>query len=537
MLRIFRNLRSLSGPLGFVFFIVISSPSISFGQIDEAKTPYKSRVDESLTIRSFTVLPVFDNLNGIYARPIEAHLIELLKNNHHFDYHPYNAVGAIYTPADLEFNPDLVMQISRNIEADAIISMKVEKGPKGIRLFLDIFLKRDGKLLIQTQLKKVEKFEISRLKEEVTHLLSKALKKIPYDALIFSRQGNRVTINLGKRDGILKDKILSVIQIINVNRHPKFIFLINTEKEILGKIKLLKVDDTLSFGQIIAEKEKGAIQVGSKISGLDYVYYNEWNSLSGNINQIDPLMSRPDANVSFGKGAKAWVPKKPPTFGSVGAEVGLSLFSNKMQLASDSLSSRDNFSPSIKLMGELWLTPKWNLHIGLKQGIASTSNPLSGSSPSDLSYSISDYEFMAGYIFRGPDIWAPNVEILGGFVRHRIFVDDTDPRGFTTMSYQGLKAGVKGSYPIDQRRLWHAGAHFHLFLEPTLKESPASSGKSDNSVRQFGFFVRKKLHMNLFFKANLDFELYSTNFRGGSERASSASQKLTTFSGGVHYMF
>ena len=87
-------------------------------------------------------------------------------------------------------------------------------------------------------------------------MLKDVLKKIPYDALVLSRQGNLITVNLGKKDGIEKGKVLTVIQIIKEQRHPKFGILIKTDKEILGKIKLLKIDDNLSFGKIIVEKEK-----------------------------------------------------------------------------------------------------------------------------------------------------------------------------------------------------------------------------------------------------------------------------------------
>ena len=109
--------------------------------------------------------------------------------------------------------------------------------------------------------------------QEKTHeMLKDVLKKIPYDALVLSRQGNLITVNLGKKDGIEKGKVLTVIQIIKEQRHPKFGILIKTDKEILGKIKLLKIDDNLSFGKIIVEKEKGAIQKHSKISGIDLAW-------------------------------------------------------------------------------------------------------------------------------------------------------------------------------------------------------------------------------------------------------------------------
>ena len=132
-----------------------------------------------------------------------------------------------------------------------------------------------------------------------------------------------MTVNLGTKDGIQTNQMLSVIQLIKAHRHPKFNFLVRTEKEIFGKIKVLKVDETLSFGVVVSEKERGAIQKGSKIGPLDFVTYSGTESLSLEPSAEDALVNRDDSNIAFGKNARAWQPQSPATFGQIGARLGL----------------------------------------------------------------------------------------------------------------------------------------------------------------------------------------------------------------------
>ena len=183
---------------------------------------------------------------------------------------------------------------------------------------MSLFLTRDGLLFSEYNKRNLKQFELNQVKDEVRKQLQEIVKKIPYQGLVLSRTKNRVTINLGKRDGVSKEQILSVIQVIKMNRHPKFKFIIDTEKEILGKVRLLKVDDSLSFGKIVTEKEPGAISKKmQKSRGLDFVSYGDSNSLGTGVE--GDLMDRPDSLLSFGKNATVLVAKTSTNFWASGS--------------------------------------------------------------------------------------------------------------------------------------------------------------------------------------------------------------------------
>jgi hypothetical protein len=511
---------------------------------EQSTTQYVSAIDDALTIRKVSVLPVTDNLDGIYARPIESNLITLAKSNHQWDYVDANLSGPMTNVNDLETNPAQMQKLTSAIEADAFITATASKGPGGISIKLDLYLKNDSKLFAQEILKDHPRFELTDLKEQVQILYRKLIGKVPYEGFVLSRQLNRVTLSLGKSDGISKDQMLTAIQIVKVTRHPKFNFLISTEKEFLGKIKILKVDDSLSFGTIVSEREKGAIKKLSKISGIDSVTYSVPDTYTDGAGQGTGLSERADNKITFGENPTEWLPVRPPSFGQVGLKLGLGNYTGNLNLVqSGSLTGSAAVFPSLGLFGELWLDPNWTIRADILQGVFSTTNPLAGSSPGTLNYALSRYSLQAGYSFLlRNDFFGPKLQVRGGYMTSRLYVDDSTPRGLTTTTYSGMLLGLSGSLPVTEQKLWFVGATLNMILFPSLSEAPTSSGGSpSNTINDFSIFAERKISENIHATGSLDFSLYSTNFSAGGSRgadyATSMSQKYAMLTGGIAYLF
>ncbi|RYZ70802.1 MAG: hypothetical protein EOP05_12760, partial [Proteobacteria bacterium] len=325
---------SLRRLLAFVLiaFVATGIERASAQTIEQSAT-YVSQMDADLTLRRVSVLPVSDNVDGIYARPIESQLISLVKEAHRW------------------------------------------------------------------------------VREQIKSMYRKVVSKLPYQGLILSRQNNRITINLGKSDGLVKDQTVTAIQIISIQRHPKFNFLVSSDKEILGRIKILKVDDSLSFGAIVSEKERGAIARFAKISALEDVNYGEPSGLNPETDR--DVRNRSDAGVAFGKDAREWVPAEPPSFGQVALTLGLGSFGNTSNLeGSECCEAKTSIYPSLGVQGELWINPRWAARLELTQGVISTDNPREGSSPKDLNQSYSRYALMLGYNFLlQDDFFGPKIQL------------------------------------------------------------------------------------------------------------------------------
>lgn len=520
--------------------------SFSYRTFAQEQGAYRSEVDDLLTVQKVSVFPFTDNLQGIYARPLEQHFIATVDKMHRWDYLPANNSGPLLAPEELESSPEKALQASQGLGVDGFFACRVTKGPNGVMIHLSFFLSKDGKLLSQAILKDYKQFNLADLKEQMDRLLREIVSRLPDSGRVLSRDGNRVTVNLGLRDGVQKNQLLSVIQIIQANRHPKFNFLISTEKEIFGKIKILKIEDTLSFGTVVSEKERGAIRKNAKIAQMDFVTYGGGGGsedLSLTPSAEEALAEREDAGIAFGKDARAWQPQNPATFGQVGARVGFSKFTESTQVEGvGGLEAGDSLAPSVLLDGEIWITPEWTFHARLKQGIISVGNPRENSTPGKLSQSMSYYEAGVGYRLRfGPYAWSPYAEPYLAYLNYKLYVDSTTPEAFLTQEYTGVKFGVNGSAPIGIGGEYGVGGEFAMVWKPSVSESPVNSGDSSESqVVQFGVLGYKKMGERLKLQVHLDFEMYSSNFSGTGTRAepaTSSSHRFTTLSGGLYYMF
>lgn len=510
----------------------------------EANTShYRSEVDESLTLRKIAIAPVIDNLQGIYGNPIQDELTSLIKKNHHLDIVDIKSVGPMLGPEEFSADPKQVQNFLSNSSADSLLAVRVTKNPQGIILKMSLFTGTNGLLLAEEELQNTEKSDIQTVRLLTRNLLSRIISRIPYQGLVLSRQENRVTVDVGSKDGVEEGQIVEVVQIFSASRHPKFQFLVGTEKDIIGKIKLHKVEPTLSFGSIISEKEKGAIQKNSKISGLKAVEYGTLNPyVSGRPYQTG-IEQRQDQKSVFGEGPLEWKPAADPAFGQVGLAFGLGAYSGNLSLTSGGPQAASAaFYPNLLLSGQLWLTPAWIIDLKLKQAIFNTKNPLGGSSPSDLAHAVLQTSLRIGYNFLlTQDFFGPKIEFLLGVGSYRHFVDDSSPQSFTTVTYSGTNLGVRGSFPVFETRGWWLGAELNFFFNPKLSENPVTSGSSsNNTINSFHFFVENQLTANLRALISVDLDLYTSSFTGNGTRtdsATSASFKHTTLAGGINYLF
>ncbi len=526
--------RSLAAPmLVFAFFLTNVSSAAELPPNQSQAALYTSEIDQRLTIRKIVVLPGTDNTDGIYARPIQAQLVALVQSSHRWEFVDSGFAALNVHPLELEESPQKFKDLVKDIGADAFLLPIVTRGPGGLSIRLDLFLKIDGKLLAQEISKEHSRFELNDVKAKTAKMYNALIGKIPYDGLVLSRQGNRVTLNLGKADGIRPEQDVSVIQIIAENRHPKFGFLISTEKEILGKVRVAKVDDTLSFGMIAAEKERGAIQKGSKIAGVRPIEYGEQalaGEDSGDIRNRAAALGRHHL-------------PRPPAFGQVGIKAGLGYYVGSTNLTGvGSLEAKADYYPLLNVNGELWLNPQWTVLADMTQAIMSTSNPRPGSAPGTLNEAMSKYSMSLGYNFLiRDDFFGPKFQLRTGLSFYRMFVDDSTPQGLTTVNYSGYLLGLGLYFPIADDSPWAIGGDLGITLFSKLTESPVQSGDSaTNTINEFSIFLERKIGVNLRARGGLDFSLYSSSLTGAGTRAEPAttiSQRYVNAAAGLVYQF
>ncbi len=241
------------------------------------KTPfpvkYTSKADQNILLRTITLAPVYDNLNGIYAKPVQKLLVDLLQTDKAWGFaeivgHDQNKFIENY-----DLYPDDVLDVLSKTNAQGLLTAFITKGPRGLNAKLKLFTHDQGLLLAEESIEDTATFEISKLRQQFVQMYQSLKNKLPYRGYVLSRRGLDVTISLGAINGVKAGQELTLAQIIKLNRHPKLKFLVGVEKEIIAKVIVKKADTYLSFAQITFEKETGVVDIGAKVLPTDFISY------------------------------------------------------------------------------------------------------------------------------------------------------------------------------------------------------------------------------------------------------------------------
>ncbi|WP_373998641.1 hypothetical protein [Bdellovibrio bacteriovorus] len=523
----------------FVASCFISISSTAHGQTI-AQNTYVSTVDQDLAIKSIVLVPTTDNVGGIYSRPVEEELRKVLNEDKQWSLANYPSDVKVNS-ALLDERPQDVQKILEASKSEAVLTSKIIRGPRGISITLTLFVGREGLPLLQESLNDYKGFETAEIRNEARKLFENLKYRMPFRSTILSRRGQQVTLNLGSAYGLKPESRVSVVQIIKVNRHPKLKFMVSTEKEVLGRVKLFKVEPYLSFGYVEMEKEPGVISVGSKVMPDEFVKYSvPVTTPSGKV--LQDISTRPDKEVAFGEDPQEWLPTMPPQFGKIELMAGFASYTQNVNLqTAGSISGSSNLAPNILVRGEIWLNPQWYVGVLLRQSVFSIDNDLAGSSPGSLNMSMGQYGVNFGYNFLlTNDFFGPKLQIAGGYTNTNFSVDDSTPTAFTTMKYGGFALSVAGQFPLSEELPIDIGGKLDFYLNPSLSENKTSGASSDNKINSFSFFVDYKLKTRFKIRGELLLENYTSDFTGTGQRtdpATSTSHKMTTLMGGVQYLF
>lgn len=499
---------------------------------------YSNAVDASLTLHSVTFLPTTDNMGGVFSKPFDKKLSELLSQDSQWQLISSQFAGTFFTPADLIKDPSKVLRIAKPLKADGVIIIDARRNPQDFLVALHLFSARDGKLITQVSATDIDQNSMDKALMQLEGLYAQMKSKIPYDGMILSRTQNRVTVNLGSQDGVVAGQELTCAKIIEVKRHPKTGAILQHEKAILGKIKLLKVDGALSFGDVVTEVENGAIQKDTKVVGARHVSHNKENWIDNKYVPAEVLLSK---NNEKKEDMTEWRPEMPPTFGQISASLGLSNFSRTLSLADGtSLSTNTHVFPSINLAAEIWINPEWYVNVGMSQGTGSMNNP-GANSPSELNATLSQYWIDLGYNLLLKDSFFDSKLFAAiGYYDYNMSLDNSTD-GLSSTEYKSFRITLGGKTPIDAHERWYMGASLLLYLGADLSEKPQTSGSSsDNKIVHFNVGLDYRYSERVWINTALDFKTFMSDFSGAGSRSVNGtknSEKFQTLQAGISYMF
>ncbi len=522
----------------FLFVFVFATSLDLLAQTKNQNT-FLSQVDKSLTIHSVLMVPTEDNISGIYAKPIDEHLNTVLGQDPQWTPSEFKSFNG-WKLDSLYSNPNDVTKLAKAAQADAVLKIRLSKGPSGIKGKMTLFSGVDGLPMVEESVDNVEKFELSEVLQIFEQALKSLRNKLPYRAEVLSRKGQDLTINAGKNAGLKTGTDISVIQILKVYRHPKLKFIVSTEKEILGKARLYKVEETLSFAKLVLEREPGVVQVGGKVLPDEYVQYSEpYITEDGKV--LSDLGKRKEKDIAYGEKPEEWVPDHTPQYGKVDVMGGVSQYSETADFqSSGAIDGTNNLAPTISLAGEFWISPVWFAGLDLRSSAFGVPNNLPGSRPTVINMTNNYYHVKFGYNFLlSPDFFGPRLQLTGGFARFSSQASVSNPVTFTSMQFNASVIGFSAQMPLGEAIPTDVGARFNYYLYPNVSESPSSGSNGNVRMNDFAFFLNHHIKPKLSYLGELRFETYSAKFSDGprTEQVNGISHKITTLLFGVEFLF
>lgn len=495
-----------------------------------------SDTDSSMTIKSVSILPGIDNLDSIYSKKFENELYDLVQKDYQWDYRSSQYVGKLLTTEQLTQRPQTVKQLADSSNADGLLLTELGRTAKGFSLTLSLFNSFDGELIAQATNNGISQTSMETAVEQLRQVYKDLKANLPYDALILSRDGQRVTINLGEKSSLSPGQTLSVSRIVNIKRHPKFKTIIDHKSTLIGTVKILKIDKAIAFADITTEIKEGVIQKDSKIHGVQRERYANKDWIKKDYLPTKMALSENNKTI-MGDSSREWRPETPPTFGRVSAALGLGQYKYNLGLADgSSLNTENSLFPSVNLAAELWINPEWFVTVAVNQGTGDSGNPRGG----ELTAASGQYSMDFGYnLLLLDDFWNSKLYVSFGYLSYEMTVDQSTD-GLTSTEYSSMRFMFGGKTPIDKGNRWVAGANIYWYFNPSLNEKPFNSGAEESRIVHFTLLLDYRWSERLWINGELDFRTFTSDFSGAGSRPTAgtqATQRFTTLNMGMSYMF
>lgn len=471
-----------------------------------AKTPaYVNNEDAALKIKTVYLEPFSDNVNLIYAAKAETKIKSIIEDDNQWD-----------------------ITVSKK-DADLVVDSRLTKNPKSYTLKMGLQFKSGISIQDSKEIDNI--FETEKILGHYETLFQSLKARIPYQGIILSRTQDQVTINIGAVHGVVQNQEVLAIHIAKLNLHPKTQAYISSEKIVLGKIILTKVDEFLSFGTIQFEREPQLIKKDSKV---EFSRLDRPNLAAAPLIPIDAAAG----NAPQGE----WIPRKPPQYGRFAITGGLIQYSQNINfLTAGNKTVSQWLTPTIKGSAELWLNPNLHLELFIRQSSFKMNNPLEGSEPGSLNMSLSQYQIKAKYNYELDDSQrSPQFQVALGIGSFESLSDKSSPLGISSLSYGGALLGFKGTFAVAEENPIDLGLYFNYFLSKTLKDTSEAS-PSGVQINDFGLILRYMKSLNLAYVFELSFESYSSDFDTTtgtrSDPSNNISHKLMSTLAGIEYSF
>ena len=487
-------------------------------------------LDRQYALQTIGYLKSWDNVDGLFADYVDQAYREYFSENTRYVLQDLSKANDILSHSKLPYSriiedKEILGQLSRSLRVESVLRSRIQKEGPVYRFQIE-WLHSPKMDLIAAEAfevrepKRGERMSISDIKKALRAGVDTLLGKVPFVGQVNGRDGDVVTVNLGKRAGLKRGDTLVIQTIDEVRKHPLLKTIVDWKLTPVGKLVVEDTDENLGFTRVLEEN------AGRKIGRFQKII------------QIIPLAESPTPLVE-----KPVEPVSPedyvPRIGWSSATLNIGAFSRQYSTGNGAGGfAGSGFYFGAKTDGNIWFTKEFFGDLGFGFGFSTyaqsdlATGESAANSPSSLT--LFSMRAAAGYtLFLTENLFGPKGWVKMGYQNHSYSMTTLVAAQTGSINFGSIFMGIGADVPI--RSGWGATLNFDFGLLNFVSNAAGLSAGYFSGPSSVGFFVGGyyRLQPRMIIRAGLDFLSHASSFSGGV----SMSHRVITFAPSLVYYF
>jgi len=478
-------------------------------------------LDDQYSYKGFVVGVINRKIQPVFSDQVEKELVSLLQANPRFEFLEKNQesfrdglkkieVKSTYpaTTESLKTVEGLFKDQYVNGTRAVILGEVLKKDDSDYEVALTLATTATGEVMASessavTNPKTLESFGMA-----TRDAMAELIKKIPFDASIIKRDGYLVVLDRGAR--VFRPG--TQISVFTTELKDGKLMLEET-----GLIGITQVEENLTFGRVMVEKRPHEVARGNKVQFSDSPPMEVAQLLDASEGREPASLWGNEFEVTKGK------------LGIVNLDVGPNLINFTNTKVSGGKQTADKLSMMGSINGELWLTSKYYINLGLNYGAASIVNSNVAGAQA-VGMSVSSFRALLGYRI---NIFAPTsgpiVYFRAGYGNQSFSISsETAPIIFASTTYSGPMISGGVSFPLNDKL--GMGVDINSFILTQVSESPIVHGTSNSNVAAWTlqFKGTYNLQRDIDLIAKIYFQRFGSDFSGAGTQSGSSNAVISS---------
>jgi hypothetical protein len=247
--------------MAFVFLLFSISASAS---------PANDRI---YALESVGWLRASDNVDGIFGSYVDDVYRSYFSKQTRFSVKPLTTINEILSQSKIPYSiliqdSDVLRKIARRAAVESVVRTRILKEGSSYRFILEWVFAPRGDVLSTDEFRfdedgKTAALMNERLPNMIRTALDRLIAGLPFLAQITGVEQDTVTVNIGRNQNVSPRQILVIYTLQSLKRHPIYKRIEEWRWQLVGKVQVEQVEDSMLFGKII-EVEPGQAMLRSQ---------------------------------------------------------------------------------------------------------------------------------------------------------------------------------------------------------------------------------------------------------------------------------